>query len=602
MWNIFSFLILLFNCVIVIQGQDTASIVKFNQKDINIRFQLEKRFLVENGNDDIYFTAPKTLPKHIEVNLFYNNRLLPSNYLHGDLIVHYYKKLYGLTWEYSSQNLILNRANLNIRYLYSEKDSCFSIYLFDKSQEGNNLNYPQTIISSNSINIAKKTRLSLIDSFKNIIKYKVETRINAWQKKGKYEKTVEYTDRVKDSSRKLEIQRITQELFDSLALTHLNTRIINNEYDADNECFKLTFNDILPIIVKVPRNEAPVFDDNLNKLELKNYKFSLNDSAFIILHVDITNPVNNQKYIYERSDTPQFSSSNLVFNFEKVDINLPESNESSKSFLKVESSDVDQNIPYVNTEKQNCYALIIGNEDYSSFQNGLNSEINVPYAINDSRIFREYALKVLGIPIENVIYKENCKVIEMNREIEKLRLIIKNSSGNAEIFFYYAGHGFPDENTHNPYLIPVDVSAVDLEYAVKLDDLYSKLTEFKSKRITVFLDACFSGGARNAGLLASRGVKIKPKENILNGNIVVFSATSGDQSAHPYNDKGHGLFTYFLLKKLQETKGDLTYGELSSYLSNTVGLKSVLINNKEQNPQTIISSTVMEDWKSWKFR
>jgi len=42
-------------------------------------------------------------------------------------------------------------------------------------------------------------------------------------------------------------------------------------------------------------------------------------------------------------------------------------------------------------------------------------------------------------------------------------------------------------------------------------------------------------------LAQGRGVKTAPKESMLQGNFVVLSATTGDQTAYPYNDKSHGL-------------------------------------------------------------
>jgi len=265
-------------------------------------------------------------------------------------------------------------------------------------------------------------------------------------------------------------------------------------------------------------------------------------------------------------------------------------------------SDVDENIPLVQGKNQNRFALIIGNEDYSSFQNGLSNEVNVEFAANDAKSFKEYAVKTLGIPEENVKLLVNAKAIEMNREIKKLNSYAKTLGGSAELIFYYAGHGLPDENTKEPYLVPVDVSGSDLQFGVKLTDLYAKLLEHPSKRVSVFLDACFSGGARNQGLVAARGVKVKPKEDQLDGNIVVFTGSSGEQSSLPYKEKSHGLFTYFLLKKLQETKGNLSYLELSDYIAKQVGLVSTRVNNKEQNPQTNISSSIGEKWKLWRFR
>lgn len=118
----------------------------------------------------------------------------------------------------------------------------------------------------------------------------------------------------------------------------------------------------------------------------------------------------------------------------------------------------------------------------------------------------------------------------------------------------------------------------------------------------MFLDACFSGGARNGYLQSSRGIKVKPKEEVLNGNIVIFSATSAEQAAMAYNEMKHGMFTYYLLKKLQESKGNLTYIELAEYLSIQVAIKSALVNDCQQIPQISVSPLISESWKVWNFK
>lgn len=272
----------------------------------------------------------------------------------------------------------------------------------------------------------------------------------------------------------------------------------------------------------------------------------------------------------------------------------------SVSFASV--SDVDVNIPTTTKRKVNCYALIIGNEDYSSHQMGLGSEVNVEFARNDAKIFKEYVNKTLGVPDENIMLLLDAKAIEFNRSIEKLNLIAKASGGDCELIVYFAGHGLPDEVTKDAFIMPVDVSGNDLKYAIKLSYLYSKLAEHPTQKVTVFLDACFSGGARNNALVAARGVKVRPKEEALKGNIVVFSASSGDQSSLPYKEKQHGIFTYHLLKKLQETKGDIPLKELSDYVNKEVSLRSIIVNNKEQNPQVITSNEVEGKWILWKLR
>jgi hypothetical protein len=129
------------------------------------------------------------------------------------------------------------------------------------------------------------------------------------------------------------------------------------------------------------------------------------------------------------------------------------------------------------------------------------------------------------------------------------------------------------------------------------------LNEVPSKSTLVFLDACFSGANRDGSMLASaRGVAIKAKPTAPIGNMVVFSAAQGDETAYPYKDKGHGLFTYYFLKKLQETKGDVTLGELSEYITDQVGKQSIVINRKSQTPNVSVSSSLQEDWKKMKIQ
>jgi len=263
------------------------------------------------------------------------------------------------------------------------------------------------------------------------------------------------------------------------------------------------------------------------------------------------------------------------------------------------TSVVDKNIPFNNNKNPDRLALIIGNENYTG---SINSEINVEYARNDAEIFRQYAINCLGVEERNVYFFTDATAGLMSTKIELVAKLLSKMGSDAELIFYYAGHGFPDESTRVPYLIPVDVNATNLDAAIKLPEIYKQFSQSGAKRITVFLDACFSGGGRNQGLLAARGVKIKLKTGTLAGNMVVFSASKGEQSALPYDNEKHGMFTFFLLKKIQDTKGNITYDELSKYLESKVSLESLRVNGKEQDPEVNVSLDVEDVWKLWKIR
>ncbi len=265
------------------------------------------------------------------------------------------------------------------------------------------------------------------------------------------------------------------------------------------------------------------------------------------------------------------------------------------------SADVDKNIPMVRKKHPYRYALIIGNEDYSRYQRGIATESNVDFARTDAKMFREYAMKTLGVEESNCFLLTDATAGEMLQKLDLVSKLAAKTPGKAEIIFFYAGHGLPDENSREPYLIPVDVSGTNLSAAVPLNEVYRKFSEAEAKRVTVFLDACFSGGGREAGLLAARGVKVKPKENMITGSMVVFTASTGEQSALPYKEMEHGMFTYYLLKKLQDTKGDVSYGDLADYITQKVSLESLKVNQKEQDPKVNVSVNVQNEWESWTF-
>jgi len=269
------------------------------------------------------------------------------------------------------------------------------------------------------------------------------------------------------------------------------------------------------------------------------------------------------------------------------------------------SSDVDKNIPVDSTVNEYKYALIIGNENYSKHQTGLRAESNVDYAINDAYAFKKYAESTLGVPKDHITYVTDALSSKMKSEIAKLVELskIESMKNKIEIIFYYAGHGFPDDNTKKGYLVPVDITGSTVTSGIALTDLYKDLSNENVKKASIFLDACFSGGGRNEGLVAARGVLIKSEdEKIENGNLVVFTASSGDQKSLPYVDKGHGMFTYFLLKKLQETKGDISYDELSQYIKNNVEVNSINKNGTIQNPNILVSPQLGEEWKTWTLK
>ena len=290
-------------------------------------------------------------------------------------------------------------------------------------------------------------------------------------------------------------------------------------------------------------------------------------------------------------DTPR----PVIVQAKPITVNVPQSQTASQPVAQVKKADVDVNIPAGKQTRLHTFALIIANENYMEVA-------NVPNALNDGKVFAEYCQKTLGIPESNIRYVADATLNKMRRQFNWISQVIEAYKGDANVIFYYAGHGIPDESNKTSYLLPVDGYGSDVSTGYSLDKIYEELTTKKAKSVVVFLDACFSGTNRDGDMLASaRGVAIKARQSEPKGNMVVLSAAQGDETAYPYKEKGHGMFTYYLLKKLRDTRGDIAFGDLADYVTSEVMKQSVVINGKMQTPQASASSDA-KDWRNWKFK
>ena len=262
---------------------------------------------------------------------------------------------------------------------------------------------------------------------------------------------------------------------------------------------------------------------------------------------------------------------------------------------EVSISAVDKNIPQTNLRNENTFVVIIANENYEQVA-------SVPYAINDGKIFRQYCEQTLGIPSENIKLHTDATFNHTRLALSWLKNVCEVYNGEASVIFYYAGHGIPDVKDNSSYLLPTDGDGRYVATAYKLDELYNTLGSMPAKSVVVFMDACFSGANRNGQMLASeRAVAYKSRPGLPKGNMVVFSAAQADETALPNDAEQHGMFTYYLLKKLQETEGNITLQKLGEYIIDGVRKKSV-VNGKLQTPCVTPSASLDASWREWKLK
>lgn len=260
-------------------------------------------------------------------------------------------------------------------------------------------------------------------------------------------------------------------------------------------------------------------------------------------------------------------------------------------------SDVDMNVPLKTANNSQTFAFIFANENYTNMA-------AVPFAINDGKSFATYCNSTLGIPESNINVYYDATYGNMKSAVDYMKKLDDTFKGDLNFIVYYAGHGAPDEVTSASYLIPTDAHTVNSSVCYPLEDLYKELGQLKARSVKVFMDACFSGLDRSNEMVAQGGrlVATVPKKANVSGNVVVISATSNDQPAWFYQSQGHGLFTYCLLKAMQETKGEMSMGELCDYLQKNVPQISIVENRRIQTPTLQTSPLVGSRWRNWQLK
>lgn len=470
----------------------------------------------------------------------------------------------------------------------------------------------------------------------------IEAEIEKWQVKGEFEPTARWKERVNESTRSEKIKFMADSIQSSISQQIDNIRAqykkeyesLANKYceriakqfesqtlelkpyDADNETFLVSTTDFGDFLLPVPLDEAPDFKKGWDK-----WKTSAS-ASFIPNGDDVAlKSVKIGKYTYDSDMNATYAQVDVEYNFQPVDlnqlnkqieinndlaINTPETKTNNKpggfktekiSISATDLADTDFDIPKGAPNATTTFAVVIANGEYDHA-----SKVN--HAENDGRIMTQYLTRTLGIPENNVATFINATYGQMASAISMLEDIGDAYKGSDfNLIFYYVGHGLPDDEGKKSYILPVDIDPRHVSICMPLEKIYADLGSIGAKNVTVMVDACFSGANHGDGMLIpqSMGVALRPKKASPVGNMVVLTAADGNETAYPYEEKKHGLFTYWLLKKLKETSGKVSMGELSDFVIDNVKKTSVTINRKPQTPTVAISPQLSGSWRDIRF-
>jgi hypothetical protein len=257
---------------------------------------------------------------------------------------------------------------------------------------------------------------------------------------------------------------------------------------------------------------------------------------------------------------------------------------------------IDENIPRGKIN-EHAIGIVIGNREY---QNGISK---VDFAVSDAKLVSKYFKEMFGIQQENIIYLEDAslskmKVVFGDKDNYKGQLYDKIIADQSELYFFYSGHGAPDPNDQQAYLMPVDADPNHLPLTgYRLETLYSNISAMPLKKAVLIIDACFSGTASNGEQLIKYaspvGIKVKKPQLMNYDKRVIITAAGNNQIASWYPQKQHGLLTYqFLLGLRGEADFDknkkIDVKELRTWLTDkSYGVPGIArrIFSRDQNPE-----------------
>jgi hypothetical protein len=244
------------------------------------------------------------------------------------------------------------------------------------------------------------------------------------------------------------------------------------------------------------------------------------------------------------------------------------------------------------------WALIIGIEDYKQMP-------NVEYARNDALIVRDYFIRILGVPKENITTLLDTEATKARIE-QYLKKDIPNKAGkDATLYVYYAGHGMVGTVKGEPYLVPYDADTRFIEKSgYKLISLYRELKRLNFQRAYIFLEAGFNAKALPTSAMWVKSYRPPPVnvKQVLppSRSIISLGATSPNQTRNSFPEKRHGLFTYYLLRGMKgeadtDDDGWNSMKEVYGYIYSYVTHQSRLMGSR----QTPVLVPPLDQWKDF---
>lgn len=348
------------------------------------------------------------------------------------------------------------------------------------------------------------------------------------------------------------------------------------------------------IDLPVPSNEAGNVTSGWRRVKA-DFSYFVHDDRIAIAEAEFTLP-GRRTYKWVNPDRPAVRTMLLDYDLVDIDFTLP-----GKIYRQIvrhsddsSAADADSAVfSGVHRKNGDMYAIVIANGTYST-------GMTVPYARNDGEVFRRFCVDRLRMPEDNICYVDEADAEDMRNVLSWLDRVSRMFNADTRLVVYFSGQCLLDKGVGETYLLPVDYASTGVQSGLRLSSLFNRISGSGIDDAIFIVDASYGKISRNGmmyGVFDDGGVDgswMRPDDR-----MVVFYAAGEDEGAYPYPEKKHGLFTYFLLKALQDNPDGISYGDLFDYISANVESVSAELYGRRQKPEVYSSEWDGEAWREF---
>lgn len=352
------------------------------------------------------------------------------------------------------------------------------------------------------------------------------------------------------------------------------------------ENFKLNIDDVVPFVTFTLTNNTIKLAAVKALFIDKQYTANMTNNNYVPEKIAVELKDRKIEFDSDKQSGLVLQNPNLIDKYDVSTIKYSE-NKGTKELINDDLSDIiTQYKPKEENQKKWLFVVAVENYDYAD---------KINYVENSAVAFKKTAQKVFGISDRNTyaLIESNATAGAIEGNLSRM---LENVKEDDTIYFYYSGHGVPSPASGEAYILPKDsiVDYITTKDQFQLSSMYKKLSDSKASKIISFTDCCFSGKTDNVmnykgvapGLIRSKSVSFNERK------MVVITAGKNTQFSNQYREKGHRLFSYYLIKSLLTRNGleimDI-YKDLSLKVKDT---SNAVGDSYRQEPQIYGNTTI----------